>query len=117
MPPATHPGAHRAYVADSRAHKVNLGVGVYYDDNGKLPLLKCIKKAEEIRIANAPARGYQPIEGAAAYNQAVAGLLFGSSSPLLADKRVITIETLGAPAPESRGRLPAPTAAFGKSRH
>jgi len=88
-------GLTEAYVADSRAHKVNLGVGVYYDDNGKLPLLKCIKKAEEIRIANAPARGYQPIEGAAAYNQAVAGLLFGSSSPLLADKRVITIETLG----------------------
>lgn len=88
-------GLTEAFVADSRAHKVNLGVGVYYDDNGKLPLLKCIKKAEEIRIANAPARGYQPIEGAAAYNQAVAGLLFGTTSPLLADKRVITIETLG----------------------
>ncbi len=88
-------GLTEAYVADTRSNKVNLGVGVYYDDNGKLPLLNCIKKAEEIRIANAPARGYQPIEGAAAYNQAVAGLLFGASSPLIADKRVITIETLG----------------------
>ena len=88
-------GLTEAYVADTRPNKVNLGVGVYYDDNGKLPLLNCIKKAEEIRIANAPARGYQPIEGAAAYNQAVAGLLFGSNSPLIADKRVITIETLG----------------------
>ena len=88
-------GLTEAYVADTRPNKVNLGVGVYYDDNGKLPLLNCIKKAEEIRIANAPARGYQPIEGAAAYNQAVAGLLFGPNSPLIADKRVITIETLG----------------------
>jgi aromatic-amino-acid transaminase len=88
-------GLTEAYVADTRSNKVNLGVGVYYDDNGKLPLLNCIKKAEEIRIANAPARGYQPIEGAAAYNQAVAGLLFGANSPLIADKRVITIETLG----------------------
>lgn len=88
-------GLTEAYVADSRPNKVNLGVGVYYDDNGKLPLLNCIKKAEEIRIASAPARGYQPIEGAAAYNQAVAGLLFGGNSPLITEKRVITIETLG----------------------
>jgi aromatic-amino-acid transaminase len=88
-------GLTEAYVADTRPNKVNLGVGVYYDDNGKLPLLNCIKKAEEIRIASAPARGYQPIEGAAAYNQAVAGLLFGANSPLIAEKRVITIETLG----------------------
>ncbi|MEY3971150.1 MAG: hypothetical protein RLZZ80_848 [Pseudomonadota bacterium] len=88
-------GLTEAYVADTRPNKVNLGVGVYYDDNGKLPLLNCIKKAEEIRIASAPARGYQPIEGAAAYNQAVAGLLFGANSPLITEKRVITIETLG----------------------
>ncbi|MFZ9140280.1 MAG: aminotransferase class I/II-fold pyridoxal phosphate-dependent enzyme, partial [Burkholderiaceae bacterium] len=88
-------GLTEAYVADNRPNKVNLGVGVYYDDNGKLPLLNCIKKAEEIRIASAPARGYQPIEGAAAYNQAVAGLLFGANSPLITEKRVITIETLG----------------------
>lgn len=88
-------GLTEAYVADNRPNKVNLGVGVYYDDNGKLPLLNCIKKAEEIRIASAPARGYQPIEGAAAYNQAVAGLLFGADSPLITEKRVITIETLG----------------------
>jgi aromatic-amino-acid transaminase len=88
-------GLTEAYVADTRPNKVNLGVGVYYDDNGKLPLLDCIKKAEEIRIGNAPARGYQPIEGAAAYNQAVASLLFGADSALIAEKRVITIETLG----------------------
>ena len=57
-------GLTESFNADARADKVNLGVGVYYDDNGKLPLLKCIKDAEAARVAAAPARGYQPIEGA-----------------------------------------------------
>jgi len=88
-------GLTETFLADTRAEKVNLGVGVYYDDNGKLPLLGCIKEAEAKRVATAPARGYQPIEGAATYNQAVQGLLFGASSPILADQKVITIEALG----------------------
>ncbi|MEY3969516.1 MAG: hypothetical protein RL617_529 [Pseudomonadota bacterium] len=88
-------GLTESFNADTRADKVNLGVGVYYDDNGKLPLLGCIKEAEAKRVATAPARGYQPIEGAATYNQAVQGLLFGASSPILADQKVITIEALG----------------------
>lgn len=88
-------GLTESFNADTRADKVNLGVGVYYDDNGKLPLLKCIKDAEAKRVASAPARGYQPIEGAAAYNQAVQTLLFGASSQILADQKVITIEALG----------------------
>lgn len=88
-------GLTESFNADTRADKVNLGVGVYYDDNGKLPLLKCIRDAEAKRVASAPARGYQPIEGAAAYNQAVQTLLFGASSQILADQKVITIEALG----------------------
>lgn len=88
-------GLNEAFQADSRAEKINLGVGVYYDDNGKLPLLKSIRQAEERRVSQGLARGYQPIEGAAAYNQAVQTLLFGANSPLLADKRVVTIEALG----------------------
>jgi aromatic-amino-acid transaminase len=74
---------------------VNLGVGVYYDDNGKLPLLAAVKAAEKLHLEAAPARGYQPIEGAVAYNQAVQNLAFGVDSPLLAAGRVITIEALG----------------------
>ncbi|MFM1827051.1 MAG: hypothetical protein RLY67_432 [Pseudomonadota bacterium] len=88
-------GLTESFNADARGDKVNLGVGVYYDDNGKLPLLKCIKDAEAARVAAAPARGYQPIEGAAAYNQAVQTLLFGASSQILAEQKVITIEALG----------------------
>jgi aromatic-amino-acid transaminase len=88
-------GITEAYNADSRTNKVNLGVGVYYDDNGKLPLLAAVKAAERTRLESAPARGYQPIEGMAAYNQAVQTLVFGSESALVKEGRVVTFEALG----------------------
>jgi len=88
-------GLNEAFQADTRAEKVNLGVGVYYDDNGKIPLLGAVKAAEETRLAAAPPRGYQPIEGAQAYNKAVQGLLFGQDAELVAAGRAITIEALG----------------------
>ncbi len=88
-------GLNEAYNADSRSTKVNLGVGVYFDDNGKIPLLGAVKVAEKARLEAMPPRGYQPIEGLAAYNQAVQGLLFGKESPLTAEGRVVTAETLG----------------------
>ncbi|MFA7503369.1 MAG: amino acid aminotransferase [Burkholderiaceae bacterium] len=88
-------GLTEAFLADKRPEKVNLGVGVYYDDSGKLPVLEAVAEAERRRIASSPARGYLPIEGFAQYNQAVQHLLFGADSPLLADKRVATFECLG----------------------
>jgi len=88
-------GLTEAFNADTRADKVNLGVGVYQDDNGKVPLLSAVKAAEKARLEAMPPRGYQPIEGLAAYNQAVQKLLFGGNSPLLAEGRVITAEALG----------------------
>ncbi|NLD67321.1 MAG: aspartate/tyrosine/aromatic aminotransferase [Limnobacter sp.] len=88
-------GLTEAYNADPRPNKVNLGVGVYYDDNGRLPLLAAVREAEQARLAAAPAHGYLPIEGFAAYNQAVQQLLFGKDSPLLAEGRVATFEALG----------------------
>ena len=60
----------KPFNADSRSTKVNLGVGVHFDDNGKIPLLAAVKAAEEVRLKAAPPRGYQPIEGPAAYNNA-----------------------------------------------
>ena len=58
--------------------KVNLGVGVYFDDNGKIPLLAAVKAAEEARLKAAPPRGYQPIEGnRPPTTAAVQNLLFG----------------------------------------
>jgi len=88
-------GLTEAFNADTRTNKVNLGVGVYYDDNGKLPLLAAVREAEKSRLETAPARGYLPIEGFGAYNQAVQHLLFGKDSPLLAAGRVATFEALG----------------------
>ena len=88
-------GLTEAFNADTRGTKVNLGVGVYYDDNGKIPLLGAVKAAEKVRLEAAPARGYQPIDGPAAYKQAVQHLMFGADSALLKDGRVITIEALG----------------------
>ena len=88
-------GLTEAFNAETRPTKVNLGVGVYYDDNGKIPLLAAVRAAEKTRIEAAPPRGYQPIEGPAAYNQAVQKLVFGADSPLLSDGRAVTIQTLG----------------------
>jgi aromatic-amino-acid transaminase len=88
-------GLTEAFNAETRPTKVNLGVGVYYDDNGKIPLLAAVRAAEKARIEAAPPRGYQPIEGPVAYNQAVQRLVFGAESPLLSDGRTVTIQTLG----------------------
>lgn len=88
-------GLNEAFNTDTRTTKVNLGVGVYFDDNGKIPLLSAVKSAEEARLKSAPARGYQPIEGPVAYNQAVQNLLFGAESPLVTEGRTITAQSLG----------------------
>jgi len=88
-------GLNESFNADGRTTKVNLGVGVYFDDNGKIPLLNAVKVAEKARLEAMPARGYQPIEGLGAYNQSVQALLFGKESPLLAEGRIVTAEALG----------------------
>jgi aromatic-amino-acid transaminase len=88
-------GLNEAFNGDSRTTKVNLGVGVYFDDNGKIPLLAAVKAAEDARVKAALPRGYQPIEGAPAYNTAVQNLLFGKESPLLAAGQVVTAQALG----------------------
>jgi aromatic-amino-acid transaminase len=88
-------GLNEAFNADARTTKVNLGVGVYFDDNGKIPLLEAVKVAEKARLESMPSRGYQPIDGLAAYNQAVQAMLFGKESPLLAEGKVITAQALG----------------------
>ncbi|MGE5472539.1 MAG: amino acid aminotransferase [Bacteroidota bacterium] len=88
-------GLNESFNADTRTTKVNLGVGVYFDDNGKIPLLAAVKAAEDARVKAALPRGYQPIEGAPAYNQAVQNLLLGKDSDLIANGQVITAQALG----------------------
>lgn len=88
-------GLNEQYAADSNPQKVNLGVGVYYDDNGKLPLLKCVQAAEEDMMKSPSARGYLPIDGIAAYDNAVKGLVFGADSEPVKSGRVATIQAIG----------------------
>ncbi|MBC3879107.1 aspartate/tyrosine/aromatic aminotransferase [Undibacterium sp. FT79W] len=88
-------GITEAYNADQNPAKVNLGVGVYYDDNGKVPLLECVKKAEAILIEKYAPRTYLPIEGLAAYDKAVQELVFGADSAVVLEKRAITAQAIG----------------------
>ncbi|MBL8330445.1 MAG: aspartate/tyrosine/aromatic aminotransferase [Rubrivivax sp.] len=88
-------GLNEQFTADGRADKVNLGVGVYFDENGKLPLLRCVAAAEQALVAAAKPRGYLPIDGIAAYDKAVQGLVFGADSELLKAGRVATVQALG----------------------
>lgn len=88
-------GLTEAYNADSRTTKVNLGVGIYYDEQGRIPLLKAVQQVEQSLAAAARPRGYLPIDGLPAYTQATRELLFGKDSPLLAAGRVATTQTVG----------------------
>ena len=88
-------GITEAFNADQSPAKVNLGVGVYYDDNGKVPLLECVKKAEAILIEKYAPRTYLPIEGLAAYDKAVQELVFGADSAVVKEKRAITAQAIG----------------------
>jgi aromatic-amino-acid transaminase len=88
-------GLTEQYNADTNPNKVNLGVGVYYGDDGKLPLLECVRKAEEKMMAAHAARGYLPIDGIAAYDAAVKSLVFGAESEPVKSGRVATIQALG----------------------
>jgi aromatic-amino-acid transaminase len=88
-------GLTEAYNADKNPKKVNLGVGVYTGDDGKVPLLECVRRAEHDLMEHPAARNYLPIDGLAAYDKAVQGLVFGADSAALKEGRIITIQTLG----------------------
>jgi aromatic-amino-acid transaminase len=88
-------GLNEQFAADTNPAKVNLGVGVYYDENGKLPLLQCVQEAEKRMMAAPTARGYLPIDGIAAYDSAVKSLVFGADSEPVKSGRVATVQAVG----------------------
>ena len=88
-------GLNEQFNADTNPNKVNLGVGVYFDDNGKLPLLQCVQAAEKSMMEKPTARGYLPIDGIAAYDAAVKGLVFGADSEVVKSGRVATVQAIG----------------------
>ena len=88
-------GLSEGFANDTRPNKVNLGVGVYYDENGRIPLLRAVQAAERALVQAAQPRGYLPIDGIAAYDADVQQMLFGRDSPLVHSGRLVTAQALG----------------------
>jgi aromatic-amino-acid transaminase len=88
-------GLYETFNADTNPNKVNLGVGVYFTEEGKIPLLRAVQVAEKMILENPKARGYLPIEGIAAYNNGVQQLLFSSETEMTGAGRSASFETLG----------------------
>ena len=88
-------GLNEQFAADTNPNKVNLGVGVYFDENGKLPLLQCVQAAEKTLMEAPKPRGYLPIDGIAAYDTAVKKLVFGAESEVFKSGRIATVQGLG----------------------
>jgi len=88
-------GLTEAFIADKSPRKVNLGVGVYYDDQGKVPLLECVRRAEKMLVEQAAPRSYLPIDGLPAYDRAVQELVFGTDARALKEGRIVTVQALG----------------------
>ena len=88
-------GLNEQFAADTNPSKVNLGVGVYFDDNGKLPLLQCVQAAEKAMMDKPTPRGYLPIDGIAAYDNGVKALVFGADSDVVTSGRVATVQAIG----------------------
>ena len=88
-------GVTESFVADPNPAKINLGVGVYIDDTGKIPLLECVKRAEREITDTASPRGYLPIDGIADYDRAVQAMVLGKGSDAIASGRAVTVQALG----------------------
>jgi aromatic-amino-acid transaminase len=88
-------GISEGFNADKRSTKVNLGVGVYLNEDGSIPVLAAVREAEQARLKSSTPRGYLPIDGIAAYDEAVKVLLFGADSTLRKSGRVATVQALG----------------------
>jgi len=84
-----------AFQHDPRADKVNLSIGIYFDDAGRIPVLDCVRRAEAAMLAESAPKSYLPIEGAAAMRGAVQQLLFGAGHEALTSRRVATLQTVG----------------------
>jgi aromatic-amino-acid transaminase len=86
---------HEKFLRDPRAHKVDLSVGMYFDDEGRVPVMQAVREAE-IEAARRPSpKPYQPMEGSAAYRQAVQRLVFGAQHDAARGACIATLQTPG----------------------
>ncbi len=88
-------GMNEQFNADPNPGKINLGVGVYFNDEGKLPVLRCVAAAEKLLLETPKAKGYLPIDGIAVYDKAVQGLVFGADHAAVTGGRIATVQGLG----------------------
>ena len=89
-------GLTELFVKDRRTTKLNLGVGVYFDENGKIPLLSSVQKAQNNILKNLKSSaGYLPIDGSSKFCLLVQQLLFGNNNQLIHQKKLLTVQTLG----------------------
>ena len=84
-----------AFLADSRPRKANLGIGIYYDENGQIPVLRSVQKAEALLAKHVTPKPYLPMEGMESYRNAIQELVFGADHPLRKAGRIATIQTVG----------------------
>ena len=84
-----------AFNADARPHKVNLSIGIYFDEQGRLPVLDSVRGAEALILAAGGAKPYLPMEGDARMRTEVQKLLLGAGHPAIAAQRVATIQGVG----------------------
>ena len=80
---------------DPRPHKINLSIGIYFDDAGRIPVLESVRKAEAAVVARGGPKPYLPIEGAANFRGAVQALLFGAGHEAVTSGRIATIQSVG----------------------
>ena len=80
---------------DPRPHKINLSIGIYFDDAGRIPVLDCVRRAEAQLLDKSGPKPYLPIEGDPDFRREVQSLLFGAGSPAVAAGRVATLQTIG----------------------
>jgi aromatic-amino-acid transaminase len=88
-------GVTEAFSADTNPRKINLGVGIYYDDSGTVPLLECVRDAQQLIAAKGAPYPYLPIDGIAVYDKAVQQLVFGADSAIVQEGRAVTVQGLG----------------------
>ncbi len=80
---------------DPRPNKINLSIGIYFDDAGRIPVMSSVKRAEALVVAKGGPKPYLPIEGAANFRSAVQQLLFGAGHEAVTSNRVATIQSVG----------------------
>lgn len=88
-------GLTEAFYADTNPNKVNLGVGVYKNEEGETPIMECVKRAEKILLETEKSKSYLPISGDAVYGAEVQKLLFGEENSVIEEKRAITAHAPG----------------------